>query len=456
MSTDSLLKKANHSSPDSDNFSSEGIDNLIKELQKIADTKLNKTKSKIETLKAQKAQLRKSIAKRDKIIKELRAKYEPDQANNPICSESSTIIASPSSSSSKQDMFNAVTFSGEKGKKSSPKDKTLRKNEYSSSDDEDDENVNFIKENLKKFQMKRSTMNKVDLTKSQYISYLENFSDVKCQEVELLLNRLLKLVKHRNERIKSQQEIFALKRRCMKLEKENDRLRQNFAEARLLIEKFIITHRENKAERRSRELNELAKIRAENEKKNLDLYSYITTQLRQFMDFEFLTLDEKAVRLVVSKAAAQLKVQRNLEQSRESYQSRTLSPIHVDSSSTTSTYDPSQKLETDSESREISITKSTNVINSTNITHSTTSKGNPTELNSSNNTSSKGNRNPNEFNSSVSINSTPSKDNKDQNDINSLSSINNNQNDNSSNNVNPSSILINNPSSLNSTQDLNE
>ncbi|OHT04791.1 hypothetical protein TRFO_06248 [Tritrichomonas foetus] len=278
MSTDSLFKKLLATPPRTPNISDSAEElELLEEFKKLEERSRLKYKKKIDKGKKKIAELEKKLAEYEKEIHELKANNE--EINAQI-----------------QKMDSAHKLN--KSKHNEARDHKSNSNSLSSDDD-----INYIISGTRR----RTDMDKMDITRSQYITYLERFADVKCDEVECLINRLLKIKKKRTTQEKYNESMRELKRKCDKLTKENEQIRDNFEKAKLLIEQFVITHRETKAERRTRELQELAKIRSEQEEKEVNLYSYITSQFRQYMEIDTDNLNEESVRNIVRRAAAMLK-----------------------------------------------------------------------------------------------------------------------------------------------------
>lgn len=275
MSTESLFKNILHSSTLSPNVSDAEELELLKKFQNLEERSRLKYKKKLDKAKKRIAELEKKVSE-----------YEAQLAN----------------------------INKNKNEKLSQDDS---QNEYTEEEEEEisdiQNNLNQSPKNMRRlcrsnFRSKIN-INKSDMAKAQYITYLENFADVKCDEVECLLNRLLCMQRKRQAKIENNHMFIELQRRCDSLSAENEQLKENFSRAKILIEKFAISHRVSKAERRTRELQELASLRAEYESKNLDLYSFISTQFRQFVDIDNNSLNEKTIKAIVMKAAEMLKKQ---------------------------------------------------------------------------------------------------------------------------------------------------
>lgn len=256
MSTESFIQNIIQSSPQSPNISSEEEMKLMSKLiqaEEKADKNYRKMKSKY---KARIAKLEQQISEYKKLLK---ANNLPENDNKPAEVEEEDIEEDPIP----QQPSNRFV-------RKSPKD---------------------------------------GLSKTQYITYLENFAEVKCDEVECLLSRLLKMSQQRKVRINHNQSVKQLQKKCDRLTSENEQLKDNLSRVKLLVQQFVISHRETKAERRTRELEELARIREETESKNLELYSFISTQFQQFVDSDQQALNEDSVKAIIKKAADILKSQ---------------------------------------------------------------------------------------------------------------------------------------------------
>lgn len=268
LSTDSLFRKMLHSSAHSPNVSDAEELELLTKFQNLEERSRMKYKKKLDAAKKRITELEKKVSE-----------YEAQLASMNKNKEDQT-----SSEQSNEDDFD---------------------------EEEDNSEVNLYRKNKRRVcsQNFRLNINKSELARAKYITYLENFADIKCDEVECLINRLLELQRKRKEKVMNNHVFIQLQRKCETLSAENNQLRENFSKAKLMIEQFAISHRESKAERRTRELQELASIRAEYESKILDLYSFIATQFRQFVDIDNNGLNEKNVKAIILKAAEMLKRQ---------------------------------------------------------------------------------------------------------------------------------------------------
>ena len=271
MSTESLFRNIFQSSTHSPNVSDAEELELLTKFQNLEERSRLKYKKKLD-------QAKKRISELEKKVAEYEAQLANINKNNELQQDQSEYLEEEEEENSEINLNQNV-----KNKRRMP-------------------NSNF-----------RSNINRNDIAKAQYITYLENFADAKCDEVECLLNRLLRLQRKRKEKLENNLIFRELQRKCDILSTENEQLREKFTRAKLLIEKFAISHRVTKAERRTRELQELASIRAENESRNLELYSFISTQFRQFVDIDNRALNEKTVKAIVVKAAEMLKKQYSYE-----------------------------------------------------------------------------------------------------------------------------------------------
>jgi hypothetical protein len=87
---------------------------------------------------------------------------------------------------------------------------------------------------------------------------------------------------------------------------ENETLKAQLAEIKDALRQYLIRHRANRAESQSRELQKLAMIRADAEKHNIELYAFILSQLRQFIDGTY-DVDEASAKRSILKAATMLR-----------------------------------------------------------------------------------------------------------------------------------------------------
>jgi hypothetical protein len=144
------------------------------------------------------------------------------------------------------------------------------------------------------------------MTQAEYIEYLERFVDTKCEEVNSLIARLLRHQKYGDYDRQRLERAERAAQKHIELLNENRRLRGELASIQAAISQYAVRHRESKAERRTRELQELAAFRAESETARVDLYASILSELRQFADGIY-DLDEHSVRKAVARAAQLLR-----------------------------------------------------------------------------------------------------------------------------------------------------
>jgi hypothetical protein len=141
----------------------------------------------------------------------------------------------------------------------------------------------------------------LDVTQRRYIEQLERFADVKCGEVDLLVDRLLS---HRRRMALLRQRVEPARAAAavsVEMEKENGHFRMEIERLNAAVADFGIRHKEAKARRKTRDLQELAALRGENERRDLDFQAFVVEQLGPFMDGEF-GVDEDSVRRLVTMA----------------------------------------------------------------------------------------------------------------------------------------------------------
>lgn len=149
---------------------------------------------------------------------------------------------------------------------------------------------------------KRRLITEMNVSQAKYIDYLERFADMKCEEVDALIKRLLKMRKQQILANEQSTEVATLRSQLRRTQKENERLRERIADMKSSVRQFVLRHRESKADRRTRELHELAKLRAETELREFEFYAFVSAQLNQFMDKEYEVDEENAKKLVVMAA----------------------------------------------------------------------------------------------------------------------------------------------------------
>lgn len=152
----------------------------------------------------------------------------------------------------------------------------------------------------------------IKMTESKYVSYLERFSEMKCNEVDQLVARLLKQREKNSELRQKLSAVENSKREIKNLRDENEHLKNQLAKLKRAVRQFAVCHRENKADRRTRELQELAEIRAACEEKDVSLYAFILDQLRPLVDGQY-DVTEESVRKLITKAAETLKSNNSVE-----------------------------------------------------------------------------------------------------------------------------------------------
>jgi hypothetical protein len=145
----------------------------------------------------------------------------------------------------------------------------------------------------------------VDLTEEKYTEYLERFADMKCSEVDRLIARLLKRRRKIMDTQKRLARIDREKARNQELIAENESLKTQLDEIKGNIRQYLIRHRASRAEIETKELKKIASIRAEAERRNIELYAFILSQLRQFIDGSY-DVDEESARRLVIKAASRM------------------------------------------------------------------------------------------------------------------------------------------------------
>ena len=153
---------------------------------------------------------------------------------------------------------------------------------------------------------KRRLITEMNVSQAKYIDYLERFADMKCEEVDALIKRLLKMRKQQILANEQSTEVATLRSQLRRTQKENERLRERIADMKSSVRQFVLRHRESKADRRTRELHELAKLRAETELREFEFYAFVSAQLNQFMDKEY-DVDEENAKKLVAMAAEMLR-----------------------------------------------------------------------------------------------------------------------------------------------------
>jgi hypothetical protein len=146
----------------------------------------------------------------------------------------------------------------------------------------------------------------IDVTQRHYIERLERFADLKCAEVGLLVKRLLdhrRRLRLLRQRVQQAQTAAGA---SLETQKQNRHLRNEIERLNGGAADFGIRHRDAKAGRKTRDLHELAALRAETERRDLDFHAFVVEQLSQFVDGEH-GVDEDSVRSLVSKAGELVK-----------------------------------------------------------------------------------------------------------------------------------------------------
>lgn len=144
-------------------------------------------------------------------------------------------------------------------------------------------------------------------SESEYIKELVKFADQKCDEVDDLITQILVYRNREAVATQSKQNTNALINTVNRLQKEKSEIAAKLKHVKSLAKKFAIQHQDNKAERKTNELQELAKQRAQFETQQLELYSFIIFQLQAFFNVESHDIDEKTVRCLIAQAAAKLR-----------------------------------------------------------------------------------------------------------------------------------------------------
>lgn len=147
----------------------------------------------------------------------------------------------------------------------------------------------------------------------EYIKELVKFADQKCDEVDDLITQIFVYRNRESVAVQSKQNTNTLINTVNRLQKEKSEIAAKLKHVKLLAKKFVIQHQDNKAERKTNELQELARQRAQFETQQLELYSYIIFQLQAFFDVESHDIDEKTVRCLIAQAADKLKEMDNQE-----------------------------------------------------------------------------------------------------------------------------------------------
>lgn len=159
---------------------------------------------------------------------------------------------------------------------------------------------------------RKRLITEIKMTESKYVSYLERFSEMKCNEVDQLVARLLQQREKNSELRMKISAVENSKREIKNLRDENEHLKAQLAKLKRAVRQFAVCHRENKADRRTRELQELAEIRAANEEKDVSFYAFILDQLRPLVDGQY-DVTEESVRKLITKAAEILKSNNSVE-----------------------------------------------------------------------------------------------------------------------------------------------
>jgi DNA repair exonuclease SbcCD ATPase subunit len=139
-------------------------------------------------------------------------------------------------------------------------------------------------------------MSRRKLSKAQYIEDLENLADQKTAEVDSLMARL-----HHQAAAKQQ-----LDDPNPNLAAETRRLKSDLVRLRTKVGHYVVRHREEKAEQRTRELRDLAELRRQLEVDKAELFTFVLTELGPFVGGQY-GLDEQSVRRIVARAAAILR-----------------------------------------------------------------------------------------------------------------------------------------------------
>jgi hypothetical protein len=157
-----------------------------------------------------------------------------------------------------------------------------------------------------KRQVYRQPFSELNLSRTKYIDYLERFGEGKCKEAEKLITRLLD---HRAKALEVQKrlaEFQELKTQNAQLEAENERLRTQYNEIQTKVTRYVIRHREMKAETKTQQLQRLASIRKETETHDIEFYGFVLSQLKQYIDGNY-DVDEESVRKLITRVAMLLR-----------------------------------------------------------------------------------------------------------------------------------------------------
>jgi hypothetical protein len=145
-----------------------------------------------------------------------------------------------------------------------------------------------------------------NLSRVKYIDYLERLGEEKCSEAERLISRLLD---HRTKALEVQKRLAHvedLKTQNIELADRNRQLRSQLSEIQDRLTKFVIRHKELKAENKTRELQQLAALRREIEVRGIDFLAFVLSQLKPHIDGAY-DVDEESVKRIIVRAAAKLR-----------------------------------------------------------------------------------------------------------------------------------------------------
>ena len=139
------------------------------------------------------------------------------------------------------------------------------------------------------------SIKRTQISKDEYIQFLEDFADFKCHEVNHLIKKLIGRIEGNRPETKDSRSVQDLR-------EENARLRSEIKIIKSAVNQFVAKHRETKAARRTRELEELARIRNKYEQHNLDLYLFIANQFKDIVNIPY-DIDEKSIRSMIKYVA---------------------------------------------------------------------------------------------------------------------------------------------------------
>jgi predicted RNase H-like nuclease (RuvC/YqgF family) len=97
-----------------------------------------------------------------------------------------------------------------------------------------------------------------------------------------------------------------VRERNVELKKENERLKAELERMQNAVDQFVERHEEGKIERKTENLQAIAKLRAERETHEVEFCAFVLGQLRPYVDGEY-DLDDGSVRRIVQRVAAMLK-----------------------------------------------------------------------------------------------------------------------------------------------------